>query len=147
MDAVVLTLTLTAVGSLFLLNHFIGFYEPKRYSNIVEARDEWRALNPDLEPGQGVVSLDGRTALLELHNSASIGLVKSVGDKTATIAISNRNLEGLYLYEEPANNSYRLKLKFNDPGFPRAAILFPSAATAQDWLMRLNVLSPKSFIP
>lgn len=147
MDPIVLILTLAAVGALFLLNHMIGFYEPKRYSNIVEARDEWRGLNPDLEPGQGVVSLDGRTALLELHNSPSIGLVKSVGDKTATIAISNANLEGLYLHEEPANNSYRLKLKFNDPGFPRAAIIFPSASTAQDWLIRLNVMSPKSFVP
>ncbi len=147
MEPYVLTLTLTAIGALFLINQLIGAHEPKRYNNLVEAREEWRILNPDDEPGHGIVSMDGRAALLELQNASSVGLVKSVGDKTATLTISKDTLDSLYLQEVPVNGSYKLKLKLNNPAFPKASIEFPSASSAQDWLKRLSNLAPKSFMP
>jgi len=147
MDPISFTLTLVALGALYLINQMIGSYEPRRYTNIVEAREEWRLLNPETEPGNGIVSTDGRTALLELHNASSIGLVQSVGDKSATCTITKDTLEGLYLQEVPVNGSFQLKLKLNNPSFPKASIEFASARAAQDWLKRLSVLTPKSISP
>ena len=147
MDPYVLVVTLTAIGALFLINQIIGGYERMRYNNIVEAREEWRFLNPHDEPGNGIVSTDGLTALLELQNTSDIGLVKSIGDKSTSITITKDMLEKLYLEEVPVNGAFQLKLKFNNTAFPKASIQFTSASTAEDWLKRLRKITPKSYLP
>ncbi len=129
METLVLIASPIAIAALVALNALIGGW---RRATLASLQDAERALREDLltfEAGEGIVSADGRAALVvDRSREAAIGLVVTQGDRLVTRLLTPGPEVVARL-----RGDRELLLRMRDFTFPGARLILPDEETARRW--------------
>lgn len=134
MTTLLITLgSLAAILALFGINIWLTGLKPELLESVDAAAERLENDIVGFEAGEGVVSADGRAALVEDRSSGRIGLTVVRGADAVTRVLSAPEIRAV-----DVDGSGNLSLRLSDFTLGRVSLMLSGEEEARDWARRIG---------
>lgn len=128
---ILIAVSIIAISLLVAANVWIGGWTASRVPSLAAAEQRLREDYLAFPVGKGVLTKDGRAALIAEQDGERTGLVVVQGDVLVSRLVSRQDLSSA------DRNGTHLHVRFRDFTFPAAKMEFETEDAAQLWQKRL----------